>query len=689
MDDVILDKHTETTPPVVQGRAVKKKRKNSGFLNYLFNFAACCLITISLLGIDFVLFASSGPINIFSGPSSLRPEALYILIAIAAGVVLLFFCLSFLSIILYLLTALVSGLFTLAMFNQFANFNAENLSSGRSETFAAVIVAVIMFALLALTPKRIKALVVMTAVFCFGAVLINQNKDKSEFIVNPDMRSVPALTEEQAPAKKTVTIMVANLPSYNYVSSLKNTDAALVYRDQLLKIMLGFYAKNGFRLYPNAYVTNNNQFINAARSLNYGSGEDIDFLQNQVLKNGYWQFKNRENFEAYLQNNAVYDKLKQEGYKISAYQSHGVNLCKKDNQVAVDRCVTKVNAPLNLDGVPMTAGDKIQILLVQWLESTGWFKNEAMMEKLYGYLKPFYNPSKTPMIGFSYNKLYVVNSFKNIDMMLDDLAEDKGNNAYFVYLDLPSDMYIYDDMCRLKPTAEWLPKLNHPWVDSRNLMEKRNAYLRQTMCLFGQLEKVMQAIRKLPDAADTTVVIEGLAGMDDLIGTPNQDLSERFRNGQLVALAIKTPGNKQLVINRSICPVEEILNNLFENGPKCSEFGRTKLSKTTKKAVKAAVDTVKYTNDNAQKSLQEFNRWFKEWNRINYRTPMKSPLQASDNRNDKGIGQPQTVPASPLMPLEEKNIGSQKIMSGEIKVGAEAKVESLSGTASEGSVAAE
>lgn len=107
MDDVILDKHTETTPPVVQGRVVKKKRKNSGFLNYLFNFAACCLITISLLGIDFVLFASSGPINIFSGPSSLRPEALYILIAIAAGVVLLFFCLSFLSIILYLLTALV------------------------------------------------------------------------------------------------------------------------------------------------------------------------------------------------------------------------------------------------------------------------------------------------------------------------------------------------------------------------------------------------------------------------------------------------------------------------------------------------------------------------------------------------------------------------------------------------------
>ena len=172
--------------------------------------------------------------------------------------------------------------------------------------------------------------------------------------------------------------------------------------------------------------------------------------------------------------------------------------------------------------------------------------------------------------------------------MLDDLAEGQSETTLIsVYLDLPSDMYIYDDMCRLKPTAEWLPKLNQPLSGQPQPDGKTQCLcLRQTMCLFGQLEKVMQAIRKLPDAADTTVVIEGLAGMDDLIGTPNQDLSERFRNGQLVALAIKTPGNKQLVINRSICPVEEILNNLFENGPKCSEFGRTKLSKTTKKRLK-------------------------------------------------------------------------------------------------------
>lgn len=32
------------------------------------------------------------------------------------------------------------------------------------------------------------------------------------------------------------------------------------------------------------------------------------------------------------------------------------------------------------------------------------------------------------------------------------------------------------------------------------------------MCLFGQLEKMMQAIRKLPGGDKTTVVIEGLSG---------------------------------------------------------------------------------------------------------------------------------------------------------------------------------
>lgn len=123
MDDVIMDRRTEEAPAQdarLKVRKKNKKRVNSSFLNYLFNFFACCLITVSFLGMDFVLFASSGPINVFSG-NSLRPEVLYLLIGIAAAVLAVYFCLSFLSIILYLLTGLATGFCTYAMVNQFAN----------------------------------------------------------------------------------------------------------------------------------------------------------------------------------------------------------------------------------------------------------------------------------------------------------------------------------------------------------------------------------------------------------------------------------------------------------------------------------------------------------------------------------------------------------------------------------------
>ena len=683
MDDVVLDKRVEEMQPNFAYRPAprprtKKKKVNRAFLNYLFNFLACCLITIAVLGTDFILFASSGSINVFGGMSSLRPEVMYVLIGISVTVVLLYFCLSFLSIILYLLTGLVTGFTTYAIVNQFANFTGGG--SGSTEMFGSVAAGVIVFAILALTPKRIKSLLVLTIVFCFGAVLVNQNKDKSEFVINPDMPPAFAAAEADN-GEKLVTVMIANAPSYSYIAAMNKQDASEIYKDRLAKIMLAFYAKNGFKLYPNAYTTNNNHFVNAARNLNYTADENLSFLQSQVLKSGYWQFKNREDFEAYLKDNKVYDDLKEKEYQISAYQSHGINLCKKDNNNAVNRCTTKINFPLNIDSLNISTGDKVHILLIQWLESTGWFNNEAFMGKIYNYARTFFNPTKTPIIGTSYKKLYVVNSFKNLKLMLEDMDKDKGNNAYFVYLDLPADMYVYDDMCQLMPVDNWLVKYGQPWAENKGFLEKRNAYLKQTMCLFGQLENMMEHIRKSPYADKTTVIIEGLSGVDDMIGSRNEDLSERFRNGQLVALAIKSAGSKKFVINKSICAVEDILNNQLNNGPKCEEFARTKLSKSTKKSVTEDLSAVAFTNNIAQKSLQEFNRWYKEWSKKNYQAPMKSPLVP--------VAQPQKIIEAPaqnapaLLPLENTEISEQKMMKNEIKVGEEADVVPLSQVAEE------
>lgn len=46
----------------------------------------------------------------------------------------------------------------------------------------------------------------MTAVFCFGAVLVNQNVERSEFVTDPEMK--PVLAADAEPGQKTVTVMI-------------------------------------------------------------------------------------------------------------------------------------------------------------------------------------------------------------------------------------------------------------------------------------------------------------------------------------------------------------------------------------------------------------------------------------------------------------------------------------------------
>jgi len=675
MHDLIADRQQSVDPRFMmknkgnkgKGKGVKKKKKDTGILSYVFNLFACIFISFSMLAMNFILFASSGPGNVFAGATSLKPEIMYALIAILAVVALICFVFSFLNILMYLFTGLVVFLVSFAMFNQFANFSSNNLTGTSSETLISLVLGAAIFAVLLLTPKKIKAFVILTAVFCFGAVLVNQNQSKPEFVVKETFSDGSNMEGNQ----KFIYIMAPNAASYSYISSIPNTDAGEVFRKQLMSIMLGFYAKNGFKIYPNAYVTENNPFLNAAKILNDPAENVNEVLQVQVLKESYWQFKNSEDFEVYLRENKLFDTFKEKKHLISAYQSRGINLCKKGDTKNVFRCTTKINTPVNVASLRMPVEDKAQILVVQWLESTGWFNHG--MDAVHGYIKPFFNPNNLPIVGMTYKNLYVINAMKTIDHLADDIARDRGNNAYFVYLDLPADTFVYDDMCQLRPMNTWLNKVNLPWVDSRNPIEKRNAYLRQTMCLYGKLEQFMRELKEKGILDNATIVFHGLSGADDLLGVPNVSLGDGFRNGQMVALAIREPASKQIVINQSVCSVGGILRGFFDGSGKCEEFEGVTLSKTTKQSVKEAVGAVKFTNDIAQRALKEFAIWHRDWAKLNFRSaPPSAALPSVES---------QVVPLSKspeLEPMEEVFIGKNKVMSGQVQVQAEPKTKPLS-----------
>ena len=669
--DKVVMESTKAPQPNAQPPAQRYRRrkiKKHPFLYYWLNLIFFSVTGISLLATDFLLYASSGAGNIFSAFPMMRPEVLTSLIIIAAITFAIYFCFSGFVMMMSLLSAGIMYMFSSAMFAHFANFSSAAETTGHSETYISLALAFITFVIMFFSNKKIRFFIACSAAFLFGAVMIHQNYDKPEFKIEEKT----AMNSDSEKGQKIINIMMPNLPAYGYIASLEDKEAGKAYRDQLKEIMLGFYAKYGFKLYPNSYVSGSNPYINAADSLNYKVPENLlDNLQTQVMKDSYWQFKNRNIFEAYLKNSKMMDDYQVKDYKISAYQSHGINLCRKNNKDNVYRCVTKITAPATLDTPIYSVFDRAYVLMAQWIEESGWLTNGP--ETLYKGLKTIYDPSETPIVGMSYNGLYIVDSLQQLDIAMENIAEDRGNNAYFIYLDMPSEMFIYDDMCKLKSIGEWLPKNNKEWVGRRKVVEKRNAYFRQTMCAYGKLGQFMQNLQKAGELDNTTVIIQGLSGMDDLLGEKDATLVQNFMNGKMASVAIYSPENKKFTINRMICSIPDILNQQF-NGENCEEFKGVSSSKTTKQAIRDKLNSVPYNNNVAQKSFQKYNDWSRMWNQNNFQSLAKLPTKATGLLPEEiVINKQHNVP-----PLEEKTIETQKIMEGQVNVAPEAQVESLS-----------
>lgn len=646
----------------------RRKVKKHTLLYYWLNLIFFTVIGFSLLGIDFVLYASSGAGNVFSAFPMMRPDVMSSLIVIGSVTAVIYFCLSGFTIMLCLLTAGIMYMFSTAMFNQFANFSSATLTTGHSSSYIALSLALVTFALLFFSNKKIRFFFACAAGFAFSAVLMHQNYDKPKFNIVEN----PADATASEKGKKFINIMLPNAPAYGYIAGLEDSEAGKVYRDQLSSVMLGFYAKHGFKLFPNAYVSGRNPYINAADSLNFKVPEnDLDNLQTQVMKDSYWQFKNRSDFEAYLKNSQMLDNYKEQGYAVSAYQSHGINLCRKNNQNNVYRCVTKITNPVTLDTPLYSVFDRSGVLLAQWLESSGWF--EYLGETLYNRLKSFFNPDVTPIAGMSYKNLYAVDSLQTLDLVMQHIASDRGDNAYFVFLDMPSDVFVYDDMCKLKSVSSWLPKNNQPWVGRNRVIEKRNAYFRQTMCLYGKLSQFMENLQKSGDLENSTIVIQGVSGMDDLLGDKDATLVKNFLNGQMATVAIHTPENRRFTINKSVCSIPDILNQQF-NGDKCEEFKGVSSSKTTKQSIRDRLNAVAYTNNSAQQAYQKYTDWLRMWKQNNFQSLANLPEKAT------GLPPEEIVirnSENGMPPLEEKQLEAQPIMKEEVKVAPEAQVGSL------------
>lgn len=404
---------------------------------------------------------------------------------------------------------------------------------------------------------------------------------------------------------KLIFLFMPRAASYTALATDTTND---VDKSQLLRrVELGFFIKYGFKLYPNAYVATDNQDTNLIELVNILDNKAYeDHLLNNVGLEGLWKFKSPKKTEIFLKDNQLQDVFKKAKYKITTYQNQRFELCKKNNQYTVDRCINRANLPFDITSSNFSDLDRADILLYQWVSSLDILSNSVV----FNILKTVTDRAKMKNLLLPYSQMYVVDSFDVLQRLLDDVAADKKSGVYFVYIDFPGTLNVYDEWCHLKPYKAW--SVVSSATKSLYLAEDRKGYNEQMLCFWGQMGELMQKFSKLETANNLTVVLQGLNGLSDSTSNENFAFINRFKNSNQVLTAIRNPQAK-FSINSKICRSKDILRHYLFSAQKCKEFNGLNISPNTIEMIKSEFDNYVIKKATMSKAIKAYKEWLTQW----------------------------------------------------------------------------
>lgn len=701
MQDVIIESSNQSSSLAANVRKVTIK-KSRGIFSYMFDWLIKGLLTALLLIMNFLLFAGSGSQKVFADGFMLQPEIMSVVIGLLVFSMLLMLLFSFSSVLQNLLVSLIAAGFVWALLSQFAVYDKTSIlvpmlspyigaaaASMFTDVSHWILVAgagILTFVVLTISSKSSLVYFVGIIFVVFGGVVADSYimRDRhQEFAVKYDNH-----LDKIAPnAKKYVYFFLPNATSYVTLGDLKDQLGSTAKGKETQERLIAFLAKNNFWVYPNAYTMAKDPLMSMVEDLNNIDDEKAErHIQRNVAIDSVWKFHNITDEYVYLKDTQLIDVYKNSKYRVSAYQSRGIDFCNKNNERNVDKCVDKINVPVSAEGMKLSTWEKSKFLLVQWLNS---FHLSSDWSTLYGALNGFISAEKTPIIGIPYDYLYVVNSFKTLDVVLNDIANDKGNRAYFVFMDLPSDMYVYDEFCRVKPQDKWLAMDNYKWVSNKNLFAKRQAYQEQFSCMLGSLEQFMQKLNEKQLDKNTVIVLQGISGINDIDAVKTDDYIAKFKSDNLVLLAIKDPSRNNFSINNQICESRELVRNYLYKQGNCREFNRMELHSTAASGLQKELLKSVLTKDSVNQALAHFNEWYGKWKAFNSIQKPGNALKPAE-KNAKAPVPAEEIPLPEAEETEtadvlnttelpeEKNVGEVKVMEAPIDEGSEVEVKSIS-----------
>lgn len=613
MDDVFMNtEHKNST----QKNA--KKTSHRRFKQYLADLIIKSLLVASLFAIDFNLFIQAGSYSVFDINQIMALEAYWIYISIlVASIVLVFLC-SFSQTLQNLLVGLSVSFIFLALLNQFALFNpGAMLLSYIPQTDGPLIDFMGMYS----------HLVIAGILTIFVTCLLTYIKRKTQFYIlisliliglltlsgayfNPVTRNFiekPYLNDESIHTDSH-NIIYIGLNNAITFSRLKSLDPKDIRSDikQSADNLLGFYQKNNFTYYPSSYLKYVKQpYLNLVSILNANmASSPEDLLLADIITNGYWDFKTLRKEKLYLRNNSFFDKYHKKDYNLRIYQQDGVELCTINNNLSVNRCVEQVGAPVNFTITQLTLGEKISLLAAQWLESTGIIPT---IDPILGIVSAF-NRDIVPL-HFSSKNLGSYNAFIGLNRIAEDIVNDHGNNIYFTTINIPGNLFIYDNLCSIKPIKRWIDT-NDTTI---NQLDKYAAYAEQNSCLYGQLENFMQKLQSSGKLNQTTVIIQGLNAAFSVTPGIEKDILKGVQNTKQAGLAVYTPHNPQANIDNRLCLASSLLNSITGSQNSCSELEDLALTDKLKADILKQNKKQEISTQQVEGAIKSFKNWYKSW----------------------------------------------------------------------------
>lgn len=688
MDDVFIDGTNNTNNNAQEMLLPAQSRlrlKAYCVGNYFLSLFIKTFLMFLLLSLNFGLFVKAGTFDVF-GESSMAPEIsgiLWMLFYVSLGVM---FVLSFSCLLQNTALSIVAALFVFALLNQFALFDIYNFLSdtvkmyvneswgnaisGYSHIAAAVLVFVLLFIYLIFAHNYNLAflcafLALLDAYVIFGNYW--NDKPKDEFWKTDNAQ--PLVNNKGD--KKFVHILLPNAAAYPYVAELSGKFESNKSLKDLKNIMLGFAEKNNFEVFPNAYVTDESEQENLAYLMNLGDKSEDDIIK-APLSNRSWDFSKLSRHLPQLKANKLAHVFDKGLYNISAYQSENMNLCTYHHDNNSQRCTSKISMPVMLDEFK-NVEDKEKFILSQWLESTGLLSQNDEVSKTFKAML-----EKAGLVSPSFGKLYIVHSLNVLDNLTQDILKDKGNTYYLVALDLPADVFVYNEFCMLEPQNQWISMKS----TKSGVSEKYAAYAEQYSCLFGRLQKFMDDLNSSGKSKQNVIVLQGISPILDGNNKANSDVKVRFASQQNVWLAIRDSAINKFETDTKICSSAALVSDYLYRQKKCVPFADLYYTKEAQKTLQTLAD-FKFSAEEIARSQNFYKFWYKYWNKAqddnasseSLVKELEKDVQEAEKNMSADGNKIETV--LPIQNDEDKQVAPAPKVPDMIQEGEEVKVEPL------------